>query len=155
MLSPHQKAIPPLTKPAQIRLKLEQFPQELYDEITTLTLGPISGTHHIGLSYLPPAALSLNRSHRKSFSEAYYSNASVFKFHNSATGIVTFGRWVASLSQEALELLEGQYGTKDQGTLDEAVDLQLEIAGGRRLRVWCENVDQKWIEVLKVSVWED
>lgn len=137
-----------------IRAKIESLPQELYDEIKALSLRGGAGDCHIGQSYKPPAQLQISHGHRRAFSRAYYGNDSTLMLHNSTGGMMVFGKWIESLSRETLDQLE-EYGVTDVASLDDSVDVHLEIAGGMRLRVWCELNDQDgWLRVLRIRLYK-
>lgn len=137
--------------------KIEELPQELYDEIKALSLNcQPGGVHRIGPAYQPPVQLQIDSTHRQAFSRAYYSNASDFMISNSTEGMLHFGKWISSLPEEPLTQLQQQYGVSDPAVLDDSIDVHLEMACGRRLRVWCEQKDQNgWLRVLKVKIYKD
>lgn len=147
--TPHRKSPPP----PDIRTNLSNLPQELYDMIRTLTLASHMGREiiHITPTYLPPIQLQISRHHRRTFSAVYYGADTVLMLRNSAGGMMVFGKWIESLSEETLELLWEGYGTADPGVVERAVDVFLGISGGRVLRVWCEGRDLGgWVRVVRV-----
>lgn len=57
---------------------VQALPQELYDEIHTLTFAPIHGEHYIDRNYKPPSCLQVSRYTRWLLRLSYYGRDSIF-----------------------------------------------------------------------------
>ncbi|KAK4617917.1 hypothetical protein CLAFUW4_11807 [Fulvia fulva] len=85
---------------------LGTLPQELYDEIYTLTFTPSSHTHAFSTSWQPPHLLHVDRASRALFAEKYFGTASTFTSRTSAViHFVTLAKWLSRLDPKHLELI--------------------------------------------------
>lgn len=95
--------------PEQLATLVQSLPQELYDQVFSLTFTSIPTINPIIItkSYKPPSCLQVSRDTRATFAAAYYPN-NRFDFEHKYTfpDAELAGKWLASLSRSHFEHLE-------------------------------------------------
>lgn len=113
---------------ATLKAFLEALPAELYNEIFKLTFITNGKVHKMDSSYKPPSSLHVSRDSRAAFAKSYYGEGihgnrcyrSIFYISSQDCS-----RWIGSLAQNHVDMLEEVRVTGDPVVLDTATILQL------------------------------